>query len=402
MRTPRCLYAYRFLPGWTGMFENGAGPIRTYRRTARSRNRTFGHNVNNTSQAAAQRRADEIGMFRAELDRLQSEGVLKLTDEQRDAVARHHDALLASYSQAFDIDRDKQARQLSLGMRIASFLGALALAASVFFLFNQYWGLFPTSVQVSLLIASSIGTLLVTFGIARRDAGGYFTKLAAMVAFACFVLNVSLIGQIFNITPTDNALLPWAALALLLAYAFDLRLLLGAGILCLIAFIAARTGTWGGAYWIHFGERPEHFFPAGLILFFVPSVISHDRFSGFGQIYRVFALLALLLPILVLANWGYGSYLSWSVETIERCYQVLGFVVSAAAVWLGVRKGWSEVVNTGVTFFVIFLYTKFYDWWWDIMPKFVFFLVIALTAILFIVVMKRLRAAAAAEVGGAK
>jgi hypothetical protein len=35
--------------------------------------------------------------------------------------------------------------------------------------------------------------------------------------------------------------LPWAALAFLLAYTFDLRLLLAAGILCLIAFIAART-----------------------------------------------------------------------------------------------------------------------------------------------------------------
>ncbi len=55
------------------------------------------------------------------------------------------------------------------------------------------------------------------------------------------------------------------------------------------------------------------------------------------------------------------------------------------------------MVNTGTTLFVIFLYTKFYDWWWEAVPKFVFFLLIALTAILFLVVMKRLRAT-----GGAK
>ena len=338
-------------------------------------------------------------MFREELARLQAEGALALTEEQRTAVVRHHDALLASYAQSFDIDRNNQARQLSLGMRIASFLGALALAASVFFLFNQYWGLFPTSVQIALLIVSSIGALLATFWIARRDAAGYFAKLAAMVAFACFVLNISLIGQVFNITPSDKALLPWAALAFLLAYAFDLRLLLGAGILCLIAFIAARTGTWSGMYWIDFGERPENFFPAALILFFIPSIMPHERFTGFGPIYRVFALLALLSPILVLANWGQGSYLSWSLETIERCYQALGFIASAAVIWFGARKGWPEVVNTGVTFFVIFLYTKFYDWWWEIMPKFVFFLIIALTAILFILIMKRVRASARLEGG---
>ncbi len=357
------------------------------------------HNVNKTSQAAAQRRADDIRVFQRELGRLNEEGVLALTEEQRAAVVQHHDALLTSYAQSFDIDRDNQARQLSLGMRIASFLGALALAASVFFLFNQYWGLFPTAVQIVLLIVASMGALLATFWIGRKDAAGYFAKLAAMVAFACFVLNISLIGGMFNITPSDKALLPWAALAFLLAYTFDLRLLLGAGILSLMAFIAARTGTWSGMYWLEFGERPENFFPAALLLFFAPSVISHERFTGFAPIYRVFALLALLLPMLLLANWGYGSYLDLSVGTIERSYQALGFIVSAAVIWLGTRRGWPEVINTGVTFFVIFLYTKFYDWWWEIMPKFVFFLIIALTAILFILIMKRVRASAKFDPG---
>jgi hypothetical protein len=74
--------------------------------------------------------------------------------------------------------------------------------------------------------------------IQARDASGYFTKLAAMVAFACFVLNLVMLGQIFNITPTDRALIPWAALAFLLAYACDLRLLLAAGICCVIAWVA--------------------------------------------------------------------------------------------------------------------------------------------------------------------
>lgn len=145
----------------------------------------------------------------------------------------------------------------------AQLRGAIALAASVFFLFYQFWGYFPTAAQVGVLVGVSLGSLLLAMGIARRDATGYFTKLAAMVAFACFVLNVVMLGQIFNITPSDKALLPWAALALLLAYAFELRLLQAAGILCLIAFIAARAGSWGGVYWIHFGERPENSSAAG-------------------------------------------------------------------------------------------------------------------------------------------
>jgi hypothetical protein len=42
---------------------------------------------------------------------------------------------------------------------------------------------------------------------------------------------------------------------------------------------------------------------------------------------------------------------------------------------------------------VIFLYTKFFDWWWEWMPKYLFFLVIGLVAILLLLILKRLRTA---------
>jgi uncharacterized membrane protein len=346
------------------------------------------------SRTEAQQRADEIRIFQHELDRLEREGVLALAETQRHSVVRYHDSLLARYAQDFDIDRDARTKPLSLGMRVASFLGALALAASVFFLFHRFWGLLATTAQVMILLLASLGAFAATVWIQGKDASGYFTKLAALVAFACFVLNVSLLGQIFNIAPTDKALILWAAFALLLAYAFDLKLLLAAGILCLIAFISARAGTWGGMYWLDFGRRPENFFPAAIALFCVPQLIRHARFTGFAALYRVFGLLTLLLPMLVLAHWGRVSYLRLDSDTVEHLYQVLGFAASAGAIWLGARRGWPETVNTGVTFFVIFLYTKFFDWWWDLMPKYLFFLVLGLIAILLLFVLKRLRAAA--------
>jgi uncharacterized membrane protein len=340
----------------------------------------------------AQQRADEIRVFAQELERLERAGAVALTDAQRKAINDYHQGLLAQYSGEYDVDRDARSKQLSLGMRVVSFLGALALAASVFFLFRQFWEHFSTVAQVTVLIGASLGTFAFTVWMQRRESSGYFTKLAAMVAFACFAINIAMLGQIFNITPTDRALIPWAALALLLAYTCDLRLLLAAGILCITAFIAARTGTMCGMYWLDFGERPENFFPAAVILFLVPQLIRHDRFGGFGAVYRVFALLTLYLPMLVLGNWGRASYLDFDTAVIEGSYQVLGFVLSAGAIWLGVRRQWSEVVNTGAVFFVIFLYTKFYDWWWEIMPKYLFFLVLGLTAVLLIFVMRRLRA----------
>jgi len=344
-----------------------------------------------SSRTEAQRRADEVRVFRDELARLERDGVVQLDPAQRAAIAIHHDALLAGLSRSFDIDRDAKSKQLSLGMRMASFVGALALAASVFFLFNQFWGYFSTPVQVVVLVTAAVGSFLAAAWIDLRDSTGYFTKLAALVAFVCFVLNIVMLGQIFNITPSDKALLPWAAFALLLAYSFDLRLLQAAGVLCLVAFISARTGTWSGMYWIHFGERPENFFPAAVAMFLVPRVFDHARFTGFAALYRIFGMLALFLPMLVLANWGSFSYLDLDRRLIEGCYQSLGFLGTAALIWHGTRNRWSEVVNTGVTLFVIFLYTKLFDWWWEAMPKYLFFLLMGLTAILLLLVFKRLR-----------
>lgn len=348
--------------------------------------------MNIPTRHEAQQRADQIQIFQKELDRLTQEGVAVLNAEQHQRLADHHRNLLAQYANHFDIDRNVRASQMSLGMRIASLFGALALSASVFFLFYQFWGWLSTTTQIAVLFTAPLGMLGITVWIQHKDVSGYFSKLAALVTFACFVLNISMLGQIFNITPSDKALLPWAGLAFLLAYACDLRLLLVAGILCMIAYVAARTGTWGGMYWLSFGERPENFFPAAVLLLTVPQFIRHTRYASFPAIYRIFGLLTAFLPMLVMGNWGNSSYLDWDVDFIEGLYQVVGFVSSALAVWFGVRKQWPEVVNTGVTFFIIFLYTKIFDWWWESMPKYLFFLVLGLVAVLFLFVLKRLRA----------
>jgi uncharacterized membrane protein len=353
------------------------------------------------NRSDAQQRSDDIRVFRAELDRLAAEGILALSDPQAAAVRAHHDALLAEYSREFDIDRDLRAKTLSRGMRITSFLGALALAASVYFLFYQFWGRLGTATQVVILVGAPLVMIALTAWLTGREGGTYFAKLAALVAFASFVLNLSMLGRIFNLPPSDSVLLVWAALAMLLAYTCELRLLLVAGLVCIAGWIAARAGTWGGMYWLSMGERPENFLPAGVLAFVFPLLVDQRRFGGFAATYRVFGLLCVLLTVLVLGNWGEASYLSWPPSIIEGTYQVLGFGLSAGAIWLGARRQWADTVNTGVVFFVVFLYTKFYDWWWEIFPKWLFFLVLALTAVLLLLVFQRWRTRAAHAAGGA-
>lgn len=338
----------------------------------------------------AQQRADQIRFFQSELDTIENEGIISLDKQQHEAIKNYHKKLLTEFSLNFDIDTSKKEKQLSLGMKIASFVAAIGLAASIFFLFYHYWGAFSASNQAVVLISTPFILLGITLYLSKREKTGYYSKIAALLSLSAFVLNISMLGQIFNITPSPNAFLVWAIFAVLLAYAIDARLLLGMGIISFSLFLSAKFSVWSGSYWISFGERPENFLPVAFVLFFI-SFLPHTRSSGFESIYRIFAMLLLFLPILVLSNWGYASYFDLDIDTIEIIYQTLGFTLSAITIYIGVKNNLNEVTNTGNIFFVIFLYTKFFDWWWESMPKYLFFFIIGLSAVLILTVLKRFR-----------
>ncbi len=343
------------------------------------------------TQSDAQNRVEQIHAFEQELVELASDGVLTLPQEQYEQVQNYHHQLRNKLSKKYDVDISTQSKQLTLGMKIASLLGALAMAISIFFLFYQFWGYIGTTIQVAILIAAPISLFLLSLHLTQKESSAYFSKIAALVSLACFVLNLSMLGQIFNITPSPNAFIVWAAFSFLLAYACNARLLVFFGIVSISSFIAMKVGTWSGMYWISFGDRPENFFLPSFIIFMVPQLLKQKHFYGFDVIYRVMAMLMVFLPILILSNWGRSSYLDWSFNMIEGFYQLVGFTLSAIAIWQGIKHKWREVTNTGNVFFILFLYTKLFDWWWGWMPKYIFFFVLGLTALLALMVFKRVR-----------
>jgi uncharacterized membrane protein len=338
----------------------------------------------------AQRRADRIRAFTGELAVLEGESVVRLTDEQRGDIADYHGEILRSLAHRFDIDIGSAEKQMSMGMRIVSFLGAIALSAAVYFFFQRFWGLLSIPAQVTILVAAPPVLLAGVELAARRERTLYLASLISLVAFTAFILNLSMIGRIFTITPTQNAFLAWGVFALILAYTYRLRSLLVAGLACLLGYLTATMGTWSGCYWLSFGERPENFLAAGFALF-AATFIPHPRHREFAPVYRIFGLLTVLIAVLVLSHWGAGSYLTVPAKTAEHLYQVAGFVLAGLTIWLGIRRHWSGVINLGSTFFVIFIYTKLYDWWWDWMPKYLFFLLLGAIAVLILLVLRRLR-----------
>lgn len=349
------------------------------------------------SKPEAQRRADRIAAFRAELAALEAGGVLALPAEQRAAVERHHEATLRELAERFDVDVAEGEKRLSVGMWVASFLGATALALSVFLFFQRFWGLLTTSSQVAILAAAPAVALGLTEVAARRERTGTFASLLGLVAFACFVLDLTMLGRIFNVAPSAHAFLAWALLGLAIAYGYGLRLPLAAGAVCLLIWLAAQPGTWSGMPWESSFEYPEHHILAGLAMFAIPLVFRHRRRPELETVYRLAGLLAVLCALLWLSEAPSDSRLPLDPESLEVLYHLLGFLVPAAAIAAGLWRRWGDVVYVAATFFVIHLYARFFDWWFDWMPKYLFFLILGLTAVAALAVLMRLRKLLAAR-----
>ncbi len=339
----------------------------------------------------AEKRADRIRAFREELETLESEGVLQLSPEQKQGVDSHQNSLLESFNRSFDVDTTQSLKNLSMGMRIVTAFGGLALCASIYFMFVQIWGYLATSAQVSILVAGPIVLLPLAVFAEKKESTLYYASMISLAAIACFIINLALLGRIFNLPPTPNAFLVWGAFSLILAYRFGLRLQLAVGLLCLLFYFSVKMGTWSGAYWLSFGERPEKFIPVGLAIALVPRVCLHTTHIAFPSIYRAVGLIAVFIAVLIMSNWGSASYFSLDRDWIEGFYQFIGFTGSALTIWWGIRCQFKGVTNIGATFFTIFLYTKFFDWWWEAMPKSLFFLLISLISLGLLSVFKRMR-----------
>lgn len=339
----------------------------------------------------AQDRIDQISSFQQELTCLKTDAGLTLSTEQQQSIDNYHNQLVEQFNDQFDLDLSVKEKQLSWGMKIASLFGALAMAAGLFFLFYRFWGEMTTSIQVFCLMTASVSALGLTCLLKEKGASSYYCKISALVSLAALILNITMLGDIFNLSPSPNAILVWSAYAALLAYYCGARLLIFFAIVGVLNFIAMKVGTWSGMYWISFGERPENFILPSVIIFSLPFFISKPEYRDFDPIYRVTALISLFIPVLILSNFGAISYLPISAHAVEVIYQVIGFGLAGVIIWLGVKKHWRDTVNTGVVFFVLFLYTKFFDWWWELLPKYIFFFVIGAISIGLLMLFTKLR-----------
>jgi uncharacterized membrane protein len=343
-------------------------------------------------RAEAQRRADQVRAFQQELAALEREGVFTPEPELRRRLAAHHEALLARLARQFDVDTTPRTAQLSLGMRVAALLGAVALIAAVVLFFLRFWGSIPVAGQVVLLVAAPLLMLGATAYASTRPGARPLAELFALVALGAFVLELAALQSIFALRESPHGFLAWGALGLALGHGYAFRGPGTAGVALLAWWLVAMLAEATGGTWRDPVRVPELAVVSGLILFGL-GMLARLRPPEMSPSYRLVGLMAAFAALLLLATSGSMNGLGLSRRAAETLYQLLTLATSAAVIVVGVRRGWRESIVAGTGAFLLLAVIKSVDWFWDWMPRYLYFLTLGLVALLVVLVLRRWRLA---------
>ena len=342
--------------------------------------------------ASPQQRVDRIHAFHAELAEVEAEVGPLLDQAGRERLTAHHAALLGRLKGDYDIDATEAERQLSLGMRVASLLGAFAFCAAVFLFFYRHWGRILFPVQIGLLAAGPVVGLLLTDYAARREQSRYFAWLAGLVTCASFVLALEAAGRILSLPASPWRYLAWAGFAGVLAFSYRFRVVLAAGVVSFSIFLLGSLTALTGAWWAGFLSRPEGMAALGVAWVALPLLRPGLLTPDFAATVRLTGAIMAYLGLFVLGINGSLSLIPFAREALEAGYDVIALGLGAAGIWLGIQRGWTELRLTSTAFLVLLLIVKAFDWWWDWLPRELFFLALGLLALGILALLQRYRA----------
>lgn len=337
------------------------------------------------------RRIERIRMFQEELAQLEQEGALVLTREQRSSLDVHLDCALSGLQEQLGVDSTDPVKRVSWGMKVTALLGGAALLAAAVLFVHRFWGELPTTIQVIVLTLAPLGLLAATSMMSARGVSRYYVGLLSLAAGVVFVMELNALGSVLNLEDSPQALLAWGLFALLVAYAHGLRLLLGVGLVLLGIYSAALVSNLQGYDWIAFPMRAQLLIPGALVLYAIPWFTMRRGNPDFDLVYRACGAVIGLGALLLLSTVGDLCCGDVRPGMVAAMYQIGGLCLSGGVVFHGLRLGQRGLVNLGAAGFLVFLFIRLHSWWWQWMPKYLFFLMIGLIAIGLLLVFRRLQ-----------
>lgn len=352
--------------------------------------------------------------------------------------AEQHDLLLARTAAPAPPARRAvvQERKLGRGVTILINLGAIVLAAGLIIFFASNWVEFGRAAKIASLFALILVFYLAGFEL-TREGGWNFPKLGlALVFLGCvmFGVDILLLALIYDLTAEHAwSLLMDAAVWLAAAYLLRSRVILFLGLIGVASWFGAEVGYLWGGYWIYLG-RPLHFIGLGACLLAVAGIHAWRGQRGFAAAYALVGLLLVYLSGLILSIFDvqkglraeawtapiavwlmlFGPYLfalaalliihlgwrrttltdppvlvvlflmalmlltstiAWTPGPREFWFILLLTLLTSAGIYLGIAWESSVFLNTSIVFFAVNVYTRFYEYFWDAMPKSLFFII---------------------------
>jgi uncharacterized membrane protein len=327
-------------------------------------------------------------------------------------------------------------RKLGRGVTILINLGAIALAAGLLVFFASNWVEFGRGAKVASLFALTVFFYVAGFELTREGRGSFPKLGLALVFLGCvmFGADIVLLALIYDLTAEHAwSLLIQCVAWLSIAYVVRSRLVLFLALVGVVAWFGAEVGySWGG-YWLYLG-RPFHFIGLGACLLAVGGVHAWRGRREFAAAWALVGLLLVYLSTLILsifdlqknfriemstATWLVWLlfiapyvlaivslaviHLGWRRTTLtdppvllvlfllvvmtlasviavthharDGWFILLLTLLSAAGIYLGIAWESPVFLNTSLVFFAVNLYTRFYEYFWDAMPKSLFFII---------------------------
>jgi len=238
------------------------------------------------------------------------------------------------------------------------------------------------------LFTLAAGTLfMLGYRRKRRQPGSLYSSEAILLLGASFAgAAIAFTGKSFDQGLNHYAILILAGAVLYLA----LGKVLSSLPLWLLGL--ATAGAWFGAETAYLSDETYLFlgmnYPLRFVIFglLVTGAAIGIRQLPWDQIYGELTYSAGLFFTFV-ALWLlsiFGNYANWSAWEMAPWHDFLGYslllaLVSAGAIWWGHRSGDQLLRGFGIIFFMLNLYTKYFEYAWDYLHRALFFAILALS-----------------------
>ena len=371
-----------------------------------------------------------------ERDRILRDGILAWRASGL-LTAEQGDRLLATLSDSAEPARAAASeRKLGRGVTLLINLGAIALGAGLLIFFASNWIEFGRGAKIASLLGLTLFFYVAGFELTREGRGSFPKLGVALVFLGCvmFGTDIVLIALIYDLTAEHAwSLLIQGVAWLSIAYVVRSRLVLFLALVGVVAWFGAEVGYCWGGYWLYLG-RPFHFIGVGACMLAVGGLHAWRGRRDFAAAWALVGLLLVYLSTLILSIFDVQKHvrldtatagvvvwvlfaapyvlalaavtvihLRWQRTTLtdppvlvglfvlvlmtlasvialthqsrELWFILLLTVLTSAGIYLGIAWESPVFLNTSLVFFAVNLYTRFYEYFWDAMPKSLFFIV---------------------------